>query len=149
MDPLLDKARAAQNTPCERWCPPCQLDVRPPHLHDVWLACPRGDPACRKPMRVQEICVGTPRRTDKAREQRRSEQRKPRTSTDVPDHPVPVREAVATELLRPDDLDVDPPAPHVLDRVGDEAADGVAGKARIRRREDGDAHQPLCTLKTA
>src|SRR2546423_2456952 len=90
---------------------------------------------------VQELGVRPPRGTHEAREQRRREQREPGSPAQVADEAVPVRQAEAVELLRPDHLDVDPAATYVLDGVRHEAPDGVARVARIRARQDGDTHQ--------
>jgi hypothetical protein len=44
------------------------------------------------------------------------------------------------ELLGADDLDLHAARAEVLDSVADEAPGSVFGKARIRRRENGDSH---------
>jgi hypothetical protein len=56
---------------------------------------------------------------------------------------VPKRQPVAAELLGADDLDVDAAPADMLDGVGDEAAGDIAGKARVRRRENGDSDADL------
>jgi hypothetical protein len=56
---------------------------------------------------------------------------------------VPESQPVPAELLGADDLDVDATPADMLDGVGDEAADDVARKARVRRRENGDSDADL------
>jgi hypothetical protein len=56
---------------------------------------------------------------------------------------VPERQPVTAELLGADDLDVDAAPADMLDGVGDEAADDVARKARVRRGQDCDSDADL------
>jgi hypothetical protein len=92
---------------------------------------------------VQEVGVGASRRSHEVGEQRRDEQCEPRAPTEVAEHAVPERQPIAAELLRADDLDVDATPADMLDGVGDEAADDVARKARVRRRENGNSDADL------
>jgi hypothetical protein len=94
-------------------------------------------------MSMEEVRLNAPRRPHEAGEQRRGEQREPRAPTEVAEHAVPERQPVPAELLGSHDLDVDAAPPDVLDGVGDEAADDVARKARIGRRENGDSDADL------
>jgi hypothetical protein len=97
---------------------------------------------------VQEIGVDTPRSADEAREQCRDEQPEPRSPPQVPEHAVAIGDPVVAVLLGPDDLDVDPAQANVLDRIRDKPSRCVARRARVRRRQHGNAHQ-LSTRKTA
>ena len=83
-----------------------------------------------------------PARCARIREQEeRQEHREPGASADVPGDPVAVREAEVPERRRRDDLDVDSRGAEVLDSVPNEDPGHVVGRARVRGREDEDAHQ--------
>jgi hypothetical protein len=97
---------------------------------------------------VQEISVDTARSADETRKQSWDEQHEPGPPPQVPEHAVAVGDPVVPVLLGADDLDLDAAAANVVDGVRDEPTRGVSCGARVRRRQDGDAHQ-LSTRKTA
>jgi hypothetical protein len=99
-------------------------------------------------VRVQQVGLDAASRAYEARQQRRDEQGEPRAPPQVAEHAVAEGQAEAAKLLRPDDLDIDAAAAHVLHGVRDEAARGVARIPRTRRREHAHAHQ-LWIRKTA
>ena len=99
-------------------------------------------------VRARGIGVDTERSADEARKQCGDEQREPGSPPQVPDHAVAVRDPVVAVLLGPDNLDLDATRTNVVDRVGNEPTRSVAHRARIRRRQHGDAHQ-FSTRKTA
>ena len=94
-------------------------------------------------MRVDEIGAAPQRRAARAYETRKNgtQQREPRPPSDVPRDPVPVREPEVPERRRRDDVDLDACFAQVLDRVAHEDSGDVVRRARVRRREDEDAHQ--------
>jgi hypothetical protein len=97
---------------------------------------------------VQEIGIDTAGGADEALKQSRDEQREPGSPPQVPEHAVAVRDPVVAVLLGPDNLDLDATRTNVVDRVRDEPTRSVTRRARIRRRQHGDAHQ-FSTRKTA
>ena len=85
-------------------------------------------------MGVQEVGLHPPGRTYEAREQRRNQERQPRSAAQVGDDAVAVGDPEVAELLGPDDLDLDATRTNVLNGVGDEAPGDVRRKAWVRRR---------------
>ena len=94
-------------------------------------------------MRVDEVDAarGPAGRARVRDEEERQQQREPGLPTDVPRDPVPVREPEVPERRRRDDVDLDAGLTQVLDGVAHEHAGHVVGRARVRGREDEDAHQ--------
>jgi hypothetical protein len=99
-------------------------------------------------MRVEEVGVDAARSANEARKQRRNEERQPWTTAKVPERAVAVGDSVMPELFRPDHFDLDSARADVFDRVRHETPGSIAGESWVRRRQDGDPHQPL-TRKTA
>ncbi len=91
-------------------------------MHDVGAA--------RRPPRGARVCD----------EERRQREREPRPRPEVLDDPVAERDPEVPEVRRRDDVDLDARGSEPLDRVRDEHARDVARRARIRRRQDADAH---------
>ena len=76
------------------------------------------------------IARGPPGRALEPAQHQRQHERPRRAPAQISDHAGPVRDPVVLEVERGDDLDVDPPAADVLDRVGDEAAHDIVLRAR-------------------
>ena len=100
-------------------------------------------------MRVDEIRIArsSPCGTRIRREKQRHEEHLPRTTFQVPDDAVPVREPEVPKRGRRDDIDVDSRRPQVLDRIANERSRDVVRPARVRRRENDDLHS-RCTRAT-
>ena len=122
---------APQHTAREPRRTPRELDIRAPDLNDVRRAGPCRHPARRDPVGVQEISIHPAGGAHEAREQRGDEQHEPRPAPQIADDPVSVGDPVVTELLRPNDLDLDPARTDVVDRVRNEPAGRIPGEARI------------------
>ena len=99
-------------------------------------------------MSVHQVGLHSAGRPYEAGQQRRDEKSQPGPLPQVADDPMTVGDAVVLELLRTDDLDVYAAGADVFDRVRNEASGGVARKAWIGGRQDGDPHQ-VPTRKTA
>ena len=131
---------------CPR-CPPRELGVAPPELHDERL--PRGERGerGRKPMRVHEIdgAGRTPSRAREREQEQRYCERLPWSSPQVAEDPVPVRDPEVCERRGRDDVDLDSGRPQMLDRVPHEHAGDVVRRARIRGRQDQDPHTRRCS----
>ena len=97
---------------------------------------------------MNEVRVCPSRGANEAREQSWEQQSQPWPPAQIAEHAVAVGDPVVPILLRPDHFDADSSLANVLDRVCDEPTGSIAGMARVRRRQDGDAHQ-LSTRKTA
>ena len=138
--------RPPQNAARERGRAPRQLHVRAPELDDERLAGQRGDGARREPVRVHEVGVARrpPRGAREGGEHRRQEQRLRRARAQVADDAGAVGDPEVAEPGRRDDLDLDPPRAQRLHGVADEVPGRVAGVARVRGGEDGDAQAPYC-----
>ena len=95
-------------------------------------------------MGVDEVdATGGAARSPGIREQEeRQQSQEPRPSANVPWDPMPVREPEVRERRGRDDLDLGAGFAQVLHRVAHEGAGDVVRLARVRRRQDEDAHQP-------
>ena len=119
-----------------------ELEVGAPDLHDDRPAEAERQRARRQPVGVDEIRVGRglARGAPERAEHQRQRERALRPAPEVLDDAVAVGDPVVGEPGWGDDVDGDSALPNSLDRVGDEAARGVAGEARVRRRQDRDLH---------
>ena len=119
-----------------------ELEVRTPHLNDVWRPERHRNGAGRQPVRMHEIGL-TARSTAEVPQECRYDQNQPGTRTDVPHDAVPVGEPEMPERRRRHDVDLDIAFAHVLDRVGDEATRGILGPTGIGRGQNENLQRRL------
>ena len=136
------QARPAQDRTGKRPRSPRQLDVRAPELDDERAPESRGDPAARKPVRMDQVRLRREplRRASEVPEHRREHRRAPRLAAQVADDPGAVRDAVVRERRGRDDVDVDPAPTELRDRLAEEVHRRIALVARVRRRQHQELH---------